>query len=165
MMEFVIKQNSNQLSEEGAMNLLNGVSQAEYLGAIYALLQDKEGNIWMGTRNEGIIKLVPQGKLNFQLKYYKANPADIFSLNCNFIFSLREDKQGRIWVGTLGGGLNQITKDANGNERFIHSGNKLSDYPSRFSRIKNICTIFVFNSLYINLHHHLSMVRSLQEMM
>ena len=113
--------------------------QTEYLGAIYALLQDKEGNIWMGTRNEGIIKLVPQGKLNFQLKYYKANPADIFSLNCNFIFSLKEDKQGRIWVGTLGGGLNQITKDANGNERFIHSGNKLSDYPSRFSRIKNIC--------------------------
>ena len=42
-------------------------------------------------------------------------------------------------MGTLGGGLNQITKDANGNERFIHSGNKLSDYPSRFSRIKNIC--------------------------
>lgn len=39
----------------------------------------------------------------------------------------------------MGGGLNQITKDANGNERFIHSGNKLSDYPSRFSRIKNIC--------------------------
>ena len=93
----------------------------------------------MGTRNEGIIKLVPQGKLNFQLKYYKTNPADIFSLNCNFIFSLKEDKQGRIWVGTLGGGLNLITKDANGNERFLHSGNKLSDYPSRFSRIKNIC--------------------------
>lgn len=32
MMEFVIKQNSNQLSEEGAMNLLNGVSQAETPG-------------------------------------------------------------------------------------------------------------------------------------
>lgn len=32
MMEFVIKQNSNQLSEEGAMNLLNGVSQAETSG-------------------------------------------------------------------------------------------------------------------------------------
>ena len=32
MMEFVIKQNNNQLSEEGAMNLLNGVSQAETPG-------------------------------------------------------------------------------------------------------------------------------------
>ena len=32
MMEFVIKQNSNRLSEEGAMNLLNGVSQAETPG-------------------------------------------------------------------------------------------------------------------------------------
>ena len=32
IMEFVIKQNNNQLSEEGAMNLLNGVSQAETPG-------------------------------------------------------------------------------------------------------------------------------------
>lgn len=32
IMEFVLKQNSNQLSEEGAMNLLNGVSQAETPG-------------------------------------------------------------------------------------------------------------------------------------
>lgn len=109
--------------------------QAENLGSIYALLQDREGNIWIGTRNEGIIKLIPKGKLNYQFKYYKENPTDRYSLNCNSIFSLKEDKQGRIWIGTLGGGLNYIDKDG----RFIHSGNDLSDYPARFSRIKNIC--------------------------
>lgn len=109
--------------------------QAENLGSIYALLQDREGNIWIGTRNEGIIKLIPKGKLNYQFKYYKENPADRYSLNCNSIFSLKEDKQGRIWIGTLGGGLNYIDKAG----RFIHSGNDLSDYPARFSRIKNIC--------------------------
>lgn len=109
--------------------------QAENLGSIYALLQDREANIWIGTRNEGIIKLTPKGKLNYQFKYYKENPADRFSLNCNSIFSLKEDKQGRIWIGTLGGGLNYIDKDGH----FIHAGNALSDYPARFSRIKNIC--------------------------
>ena len=113
--------------------------QAESFGSIYTLLQDKNGCIWIGTRNDGIIKLIPKSKLNYQLKYYKKNPLDRFSLNCNSIFSLKEDLQGRILIGTLGGGINYIEKDKNGNEYFIHSGNKLSDYPSRFSKIKNIC--------------------------
>ena len=78
--------------------------QVENFDAVYALLQDQKGNIWIGTRNKGLIKLIPNGKLNYQLKYYKNDPADKFSLSCNSIFSLKEDKQGRIWIGTLGGG-------------------------------------------------------------
>lgn len=113
--------------------------RAEDIGSIYALLQDKESNIWIGTRNDGIIKLIPRGKLSYQFKHFKENPNDPFSLNCNSIFSLQEDQSGRIWVGTLGGGVNFIDKDEDGNERFIHPGNQLSDYPTRFSKIKNIC--------------------------
>lgn len=75
--------------------------QVENFDAVYALLQDQKGNIWIGTRNKGLIKLIPNGKLNYQLKYYKNDPADKFSLSCNSIFSLKEDKQGRIWIGTL----------------------------------------------------------------
>lgn len=74
--------------------------QVENFDAVYALLQDQKGNIWIGTRNKGLIKLIPNGKLNYQLKYYKNDPADKFSLSCNSIFSLKEDKQGRIWIGT-----------------------------------------------------------------
>lgn len=109
--------------------------QAENFDAVYALLQDKEGNIWIGTRNKGLIQLIPNGELNYRLKYYKNDPTDRFSLSCNSIFSLKEDEQGRIWIGTLGGGINYIDRDG----RFIHPGNELPDYPTRFSRIKNIC--------------------------
>lgn len=45
--------------------------QVENFDAVYALLQDQKGNIWIGTRNKGLIKLIPNGKLNYQLKYYK----------------------------------------------------------------------------------------------
>ena len=109
--------------------------QVENFDAVYALLQDQKGNIWIGTRNKGLIKLIPNGKLNYQLKYYKNDPADKFSLSCNSIFSLKEDKQGKIWIGTLGGGVNYTDRDGH----FIHPGNELSDYPTRFLRIKNIC--------------------------
>lgn len=109
--------------------------QAENFDAAYALLQDKKGNIWIGTRNKGLIRLIPNGKLNYRIKYYKNDPVDRFSLSCNSIFSLKEDKLGRIWIGTLGGGINYIDRDG----RFIHPGNELPDYPARFSRIKNIC--------------------------
>lgn len=49
--------------------------QVENFDAVYALLQDQKGNIWIGTRNKGLIKLIPNGKLNYQLKYYKNDPA------------------------------------------------------------------------------------------
>ena len=78
--------------------------QVENFDAVYALLQDQKGNIWIGTRNKGLIKLIPNGKLNYQLKYYKNDPADKFSLSCNSIFSLKEDQQGRNWIGSIGCG-------------------------------------------------------------
>lgn len=102
--------------------------QVENFDAVYALLQDQKGNIWIGTHNKGLIKLIPNGKLNYQLKYYKNDPADKFSLSCNSIFSLKEDKQGRIWIGTLGGGVNYTDRDGH----FIHPGNELSDYQPAF---------------------------------
>lgn len=124
----------------GFLNTTGKLSlKAENFGPIYAMLQDKEGCIWIGTRNKGIIKLTPQDKQTYQLKYFKKNSADPFSLNCNYIFSIKEDRQGRILIGTLGGGINYIEKDELGNEHFIHLGNRLSDYPLRFSKIKNIC--------------------------
>ena len=115
-------------------------SQPENFGAIYALLQDHKKNIWIGTRYEGLIKLIPrQRKLGYQLKYYKNKPDKPYSLSCNSIFAIKEDQQNRIWIATLGGGVNYIESEEDGNEKFINSNNLLLDYPSRFSRIKNIC--------------------------
>ncbi len=124
----------------GFLNSTGKLSQrAENFGPVYALLQDKEGCIWIGTHNDGLMKLTPQNKLTYQIKYFKENPTSTFALNSNTVTSLKEDRKGRILIGTLGRGLNYIEKDENGNERFIHSGNKLLDYPSRFSGIRNIC--------------------------
>ena len=115
-------------------------SRTENFGAVYALLQDSKKNIWIGTRYEGLIKLIPQHKkMTYQLKHYKNEPDNPYSLNCNSIFAIKEDRQNRIWIATLGGGINYIKNEEERQEQFINSNNQLPDYPSRFSRIKNIC--------------------------
>jgi len=45
---------------------------------------------------------------------YRNNPADPESLSNNFVFSLCEDREGNIWVGTGGGGVNRFPETPSG---------------------------------------------------
>ncbi len=76
--------------------------------------EDRNGNLWIGTWN-GLDKLnlskvpvkPPYNNLKFQRYYHKAgNPS---SLSDNRIISIYEDKDGTLWLGTYGGGLNKLT--------------------------------------------------------
>lgn len=54
-------------------------------------LQDKNGNLWIGTRGDGLYKYDGQSFQQFTIKD---------GLDCNNIYCLLEDKSGKIWVGT-----------------------------------------------------------------
>lgn len=58
---------------------------------VQRFLQDKSGNLWFGTRDNGIYK-------------YDGNTFHQFTINdgldCNRIFCIMEGKDGKIWVGT-----------------------------------------------------------------
>ena len=70
-----------------------GLSQS----AVYALLQDREGFIWVGTK-DGLNRY---DGINF--KIFRHNPLDSSSLSNNYITELYQDRDGYIWVGTAGG--------------------------------------------------------------
>lgn len=57
-------------------------------------LQDKEGNLWFGTTGEGVYQY--DGKLFTQFTI-------IDGLNGNTVWSIIEDKNGTIWIGTNNG--------------------------------------------------------------
>lgn len=61
---------------------------------VRSILEDTKGNLWFGTTAEGIYKF--DGK-SFQ-QYTKRD-----SLPSNFIFSIIEAKDGKIWIGTENG--------------------------------------------------------------
>lgn len=69
---------------------------------IYALLEDRAGNIWAGTNGNGINVIDHKTGLVGKFLYEKNNPN---SLSNDFIQSLYEDPSGNIWVGTYFGGL------------------------------------------------------------
>lgn len=99
---------------------------AEGLGMIYALKEDSAGDIWIGTKGNGLYRLSTRsGRPEF--RHYLHAENDPWSLNDDQIYSIEEDHLHRIWLATYGGGVNLLADPEQG--RFIHAGNLLSYYP------------------------------------
>ncbi|MDL2304390.1 response regulator [Bacteroides sp. OttesenSCG-928-D19] len=97
-------------------------------GVVYAIMQDKDGNMWLGTKGEGLICAVKRGE-SYELMRYKFKADDIYSLSDDNIYSIHQDYNGRIWIATFGHGINYIEKGEDGLVRFINHRNNLKNYP------------------------------------
>ncbi|MFC3562527.1 ligand-binding sensor domain-containing protein [Pedobacter jamesrossensis] len=73
--------------------LIKTIGNPEY-GNVQCILQDKEGNLWFGTTENGLYKY--DGKLFSQFTVTSG-------LNSNDVSCLLEDKDGKIWIGTNAG--------------------------------------------------------------
>lgn len=81
-------------------------------GEVIKLFSDSKGNLWIGTWNGGLNKLVVSPKDNtIKFLHYKKDMNDPASINDNRIMSLAEDKEGNLWIGTSDGGLNKLISD------------------------------------------------------
>ncbi|MES2848493.1 MAG: ATP-binding protein [Bacteroidota bacterium] len=82
------------------------ISTAEGLsqGMIFDMLQDKEGFIWVATKN-GLNRYD-----GYSFKVFTNDPYNPHSLSSNTIMKLFEDSKGRIWVGTENTGINVYDK-------------------------------------------------------
>ena len=69
-----------------------------------AILEDREGNIWIGTYHGGLYKYVKS-----ENRFIVFDKRD--GLSFNWISTLFEDSQSNIWVGTWGGGITRINKE------------------------------------------------------
>ena len=105
---------------------------------VYNFFQDKVGNIWFGTKRQGLFRLSPRAvKNNFRIENY-THTADPYSPSANDFYSVTQDKYGRIWAGSYGGGLNLIDEQ-NGHIRFIHARNELKYYPiANCSKVRQV---------------------------
>ncbi len=83
--------------------------------AITAILEDRSGNLWIGTPSG--LDLLDRATGTFT--HYRHDPNDPNTLGHSGVNAILEDDQGRLWIGT-GGGLNLLHRPAGTFTRFEH---------------------------------------------
>lgn len=121
---------SNEMEEIGIVNDRGGIGEGIPIrGIAYCITEDSKKNIWIGTKGEGVYKLIRKnGKHHFEIVHIRHDPDDLYSLSDDNVYSIFEDKNGNIWIATFGGGINLIRQGEN-HEAIIHFRNELVGYP------------------------------------
>ena len=89
---------------------------------INSMREDAEGNIWIGTENDGLVILNPVTNAVFHYRHDDIDPA---SLSTNSLWSIYMDSKKNMWVGSFTGGLDFVCRDA---RKFIHYKHNSSPY-------------------------------------
>lgn len=106
--------------------------------AIMSILEDKKGNIWFGTFGGGIVKLVCENsslgkKSDTTLITYTTEQG----LANNFVYTMLEDNNGNLWIGTYGGGISKLILD-NDNETEMNFQNFTTENGLGSNRVVSI---------------------------
>ena len=104
---------SQQNNNYKSISIAQGLSQ----GMVFDILQDKEGFIWVATKN-GLNRYYGYG-----FKTYTNDPYDNYSVSNNLVTELFEDSKGRIWAGTENAGLNVFDKTTGKFYRIVNEPN------------------------------------------
>ncbi len=96
---YILDSDFNQIDR---LTHLNG----EPIGRIYAMMQDRDGNIFLGTKGNGLF-IIPENDLsNYKAIHYRAQKDDSNSISNDNIYAIIQDSDDKIWITTYGGGVN-----------------------------------------------------------
>ncbi len=118
---------------------LPGVGKESVRNNTYALFNDLDGYIWIGTKGDGLSvstfpvdKKTDYGKLRF--RRYRHLRKDTLSLGNNNIYSICQDHAKNIWIGTYGNGISLIRNPQEKPHRFIRINQQNSNLSSNLVR-------------------------------
>jgi PAS domain S-box-containing protein len=75
---------------------------------IFSLYVDKSGVLWIGISGGGLDRFDANAPGEGTFTHYRHDPEDPASLSDDHVASIYQDRSGTLWVGTFGGGLNQL---------------------------------------------------------
>ncbi len=96
------------LGQDGRLH----ASFTSFGSVVYCMHQSSDGTIWLGTKPDGLYRLRHEKNSSFQLDHLTNLP------NGN-VYHMIEDRSGRLWVATLGGGLCVTSEPSADNPRFV----------------------------------------------
>ncbi|TDP63812.1 sensor histidine kinase [Roseateles toxinivorans] len=104
-----------------------GISRGRY----YALLQDRDEQVWVGAISDGLKRWSPQRQRFVQHRHQQDDP---HSLSDDQLASLFQDRTGTLWVGTWDAGINLVDLSSGGFERVLPP---LAPQQSKIERVVN----------------------------
>ena len=87
---------------------------------------DSASNVWLATFTGGLnrFRITNPQSNEIKFEHFVNNPSNPHSLSDNRLYTLYQDKEGNLWIGTFGGGLDKYIKKTNS---FIHFKNDPAD--------------------------------------
>lgn len=120
------------------MNLLNEPAVPTSLSSntVYNILADHQKNIWVGTAGGGLNLLTDQllQKKAFAFQHFNSHTQPPYKLLSDYVLSLLEDQQGRLWIGT-NAGMNVMDR----NHRVVQSYTYQSEAAASLSNNEVLC--------------------------
>lgn len=99
--------------------------------------QSKENVLWIGTNGGGLSKLWYKNESQYYFEHFQHDPNSPNSVTNNNITSLLQGKNGALWIGTDGGGLNYYHPQANTFKEYSieNNGNKITRISCLYNHI------------------------------
>lgn len=107
---------------------------AEFGARVYAIGKDNHGNIWLGTKPDGLYRLRPAGNDRFDINHFTPGNS---GLPLGDIYDLASDGDGQLWIATLGAGVTVIPDPGADKPEFLNLGHD-DAYPKGASAVRSL---------------------------
>jgi signal transduction histidine kinase/ligand-binding sensor domain-containing protein/DNA-binding response OmpR family regulator len=105
------------------LNIQSGRKEATGRLVILTMEKSRKNNLLIGTFSDGLFQWEPATGAYRQL----LQGAGTGDLNSNAIFCIKEDRNGNVWVGTNGGGVNVLNENLQVTVRYTPNPQKSND--------------------------------------
>ena len=102
----IYDENLNLLGFLGSDGRLHG-EKTPFRSAVYTMLQDEDGSLWLGCKPGGLLHLSPRADGSYAISRMALTVRS--RETTHHVYSLQKDRWGRLWVATLNHGLFCIT--------------------------------------------------------
>ena len=87
------------LGADGAIH----TAYTRFGAAVYCMYESADGTLWLGTKPKGLFRLREERPRVFKIAHF-------IDISCPDVYHITADRQGRLWVATLGGGVLYTTE-------------------------------------------------------
>jgi signal transduction histidine kinase/ligand-binding sensor domain-containing protein/DNA-binding response OmpR family regulator len=119
---------------------LPGIEEKSVRNNSYVFFQDRRGYLWIGSKGYGLsvstvpVKRKPLNYNELKFKRFEYQSADTLSIGNNNIYSICQDKDESIWIGTYGNGLSILKNPYSPVPEFIRINQENSNLSSNLIR-------------------------------